>query len=133
MVDYAALIDTAADPLVIVLAILAIGALATHLFFRKSPLGRAIVRVVGLVMLTIALHRAGIAPYRPLELTGSLLRDGVHGALKIAWWLWAAWFVVGFLRVFVIVERRPHEGKLLQDLLAGLVYLASFFAIVSYV
>jgi small-conductance mechanosensitive channel len=33
----------------------------------------------------------------------------------------------------VIVERRPREGKLLQDLLAGLIYLAALFAIVSYV
>ncbi|TMK27063.1 MAG: mechanosensitive ion channel, partial [Alphaproteobacteria bacterium] len=44
-----------------------------------------------------------------------------------------AWFLVGFLRAFVIVERRPREGKLLQDLLAGLIYLVALFAIVSYV
>src|SRR4029077_7962850 len=54
-------------------------------------------------------------------------------ALKIAWWLWAAWFVVGFLRVFVVTERRPREGKLVQDLLAGLIYLAAVFAIIAYV
>ena len=133
MVDLSALIDTVADPLVLVLGLLTLGALATHVFFRSYPLGRAIVRVVGLVTLTIALHRSGIVPYRPLELTGTPVRDLVHGTLKIAWWFWAAWFVVGFLRAFVIVERRPREGKLLQDLLAGLVYLAACFAIVSYV
>lgn len=44
-----------------------------------------------------------------------------------------AWFLVGFLRAFVIVEHRPREGKLLQDQLAGLIYLAALFAIVSYV
>ena len=33
----------------------------------------------------------------------------------------------------MIVERRPREGKLLQDLVAGLTYLAALFAIVSYV
>ena len=42
-----------------------------------------------------------------------------------------AWFLVCFLRAFVIVERRPREGKLLQDLLAGLIYLAALFTIVS--
>ena len=57
----------------------------------------------------------------------------VHGTLKVAWWLFAAWFVVGFLRAFVIVEHRPREGKLLQDLLAGLIYLVAVFAIIAYV
>jgi len=60
-------------------------------------------------------------------------RDAAHALLKMAWWLWTAWFLVGFLRAFVIVERRPREGKLLQDLLAGLIYLTALFAIVSYV
>ena len=66
-------------------------------------------------------------------MTGTPFLDAVHGALKVAWWLWAAWFVVGFLRAFVIVEHRPREGKLLQDLIAGLIYLAAVFAIIAYV
>src|SRR5207244_4199562 len=56
-----------------------------------------------------------------------------HGVVKVSWWFWTAWFLFGFLRAFVIVEHRPREGKLLQDLLAGLIYLAAFFAIVAYV
>src|SRR5207244_3545143 len=56
-----------------------------------------------------------------------------HGVVKVSWWFWTAWFLVGFLRAFVIVEHRPREGKLLQDLLAELIYLAALFAIVSYV
>lgn len=72
-------------------------------------------------------------PNQPLVLTGAPLEDAAHAALKIAWWAWAAWFVVGVLRVFVASERRPHEEKLVEDLLAGLIYLAAFFAIISYV
>ena len=53
--------------------------------------------------------------------------------VKIAWWLWAAWFLVGILRVFVVTEHRPREGKLIQDLLAGAIYLAAVFAIIAYV
>ena len=69
----------------------------------------------------------------PLPSTGSPFRDAVHGALQVAWWLWAAWFLVSCLRAFVIVEHRPREGKLLQDLLASLIYLAAVFAIIAYV
>jgi small-conductance mechanosensitive channel len=53
--------------------------------------------------------------------------------LQIAWWVWAAWLLVGILRIVLVFELRPREGKLLQDILAGLVYLAAFFAIVAYV
>jgi small-conductance mechanosensitive channel/CRP-like cAMP-binding protein len=134
LIDLSVVIETAAhDPLVVVLGLFAVGGAVTHLLFRSHPLGRAIVRVVFLILLTIALLDADIVPYQPLESTGTPFRVAVHGILKIAWWLWTAWFLVGFLRAFTIVERRPHEGKLLQDLLAGIVYLAAVFAIIAYV
>jgi small-conductance mechanosensitive channel/CRP-like cAMP-binding protein len=132
--DSPTVIETAAsDPLILVLTLFAIGGLLSHLLFRRYPLRRAVVRVVFLVLLTVALLRAGIVPYQPLEFTGSPLRDVAHAVLKIAWWFWAAWFLVGFLRAFVIVEHRPREGKLLQDLLAALLYLAAVVAIIAYV
>ena len=83
------------------------------------------VRVLLLVALTILLLHAGVVPYQKMTSTGVPFRDAVHGALKIAWWLWAAWFLVGVLRAFVVTEHRPREGKLVQDLLAGVVYLAA--------
>jgi small-conductance mechanosensitive channel/CRP-like cAMP-binding protein len=134
MGDWIVAIETAAsDPLVVPLGLLAAGGAVTHWLLRRYPLGRAVARIVLLILLTIALLHAGVVPYRPLELTGTPFRDVVHGTLKIAWWLGAAWFVVGFVRAFVIVDRRPREGKLLQDLFAGLVYLAAVFAIIAYV
>jgi small-conductance mechanosensitive channel len=94
---------------------------------------RAIARVVLLILLTVALLHYGVLPYKPLEMTDTPFREVVHGILKIAWWLGAAWFVVGVVRAFVIVDHRPREGKLLQDLFAGIVYLAAAFAIIAYV
>src|SRR5438552_7440376 len=133
MMDFASITEAARDPLVIILGIFIFGGVATYLFFKRHPLGRAVVRVIFLILLTIALLHADIVPYQPLALTGSPFRDAVHALLKIAWWLWTAWFLVGVLRAFVIFQRSPREAKLLQDLLAGLIYLACVFAIVSYV
>jgi small-conductance mechanosensitive channel len=121
------------DPLVCALAVFSIGGLLMHVLFRRHPLGRAMVRVISLAVLTIVLLRAGIVPYQPLQLTGDPVQDAAHAVLKIAWWLWAAWFLVGFLRAFVVTEHRPRESKLVQDLLVGLVYLAALFAIIAYV
>jgi small-conductance mechanosensitive channel len=82
-------------------------------------------------LLTVILLHADVVPYRPLQLTGSPLRDAVHAILKIVWWLWAAWFLVGVVRALIVFQRSPREAKLLQDLLAGVIYLAALFAIVS--
>jgi small-conductance mechanosensitive channel len=134
MIDLSVVTEAAErDPLVVILGVFVLGGLATHFLFKKYPIGRAIVRVVFLILLTIALVRADIVPYQPLLLTGSPFRDAVHGALKIAWWLFAAWFLVGVLRAVVVFQRSPREGKLVQDLLAGLIYLAAVFAIIAYV
>lgn len=55
------------------------------------------------------------------------------GALEAIWWLGAAWLAAGFLRAFVVLGRQPRESKMVQDLLAGLIYLAATFAIIAYV
>src|ERR1700719_4000812 len=133
MMDFASITEAARAPLVIILGVFIFGGVATYLFFKRHPLGRAVVRVVFLILLTIALLHADIVPYRPLALTGSPFRDAVHALLKIAWWLWTAWFLVGVLRAFVVFQRSPREAKLLQDLLASLIYLAAVFAIITYV
>lgn len=133
MIDFASITEAARDPLVIILGLFILGGVATYLFFNKHPIEHTVVRVVFLILLTIALLHADIVPYQPLALTGSPFRDAVHAILKIAWWFWAAWFLVGVLRAFVVFQRRPREAKLLQDLLAGLIYLAAVFAIITYV
>jgi len=134
MIDLSVLTESAErDPLVVAFGLMVLGGLTAHFLLKNHPLARAITRVITLILLTVVLVNAGIVPYHPLKSTGSPFLDVVHGALKVAWWLWAAWFLVGFLRAFVIVEHRPREGKLLQDLLAGLIYLAAVFAIIAYV
>ena len=133
MIDFSVSMEAAHDSLFVAFGLMVLGGLITHFLFKNYPFARAIIRVIILILLTIVLVSANIVPYRPLVFTGTPLLDVVHGALKVAWWLFAAWFVVGFLRAFVIVEHRPREGKLLQDLLAGLIYLVAVFAIIAYV
>jgi small-conductance mechanosensitive channel len=133
MLDFANVAAVLRDPLVATLSLFCLGVLLTHLLFRRHALARAIVRVVFLLVLTVVLLHAGVVPYEPLTRTGVPLEDAVRAALKIVWWFWVAWFLVGLLRAFVVAEHRPREGKLIQDLLAGLIYLAAVFAVIAYV
>jgi len=91
--------------------------------------------VIFLILLTLLLLPLydGIVPYQPLQLTGAPYRDTIAGTLKIAWWLWAAWFLVALVRALVIFEGRPRDGKLVQDILSALIYLTAAFAIIAYV
>ena len=121
------------DPLIIAFVALALGALLMHLLIRRHPLGKAIARVIFLIALTIVLVKADVVPYQPLKPTGIEFEDAIRRALAILWWLWAAWFLVAVVRVLIIAEHRPREGKLIQDLLAGLIYLAAILAVIAYV
>ena len=55
MMDFASITEAARDPLVIILGLFIFGGVATYLFFKRHPLGRAVVRVIFLILLTIAL------------------------------------------------------------------------------
>src|SRR5262249_28027169 len=52
---------------------------------------------------------------------------------KIIWWINTAWLLTGCARVFLIFERRPREGRLIQDLVIGLIYLGASLSVVAYV
>ena len=68
MTDLSAITGAAfRDPLALILGVFVLGGVVTHFLFKKYPIGRAIVRVLFLILLTIAFLHADIEPYRPLE------------------------------------------------------------------
>ena len=121
------------DPLVVAVFLLIVGVLSARLLFKSSTIGRALTRLVFFSLLTVVLLRGDVVPYEPLRPASTALRGVVSGGLKVAWWAWGAWLLVGFVRSFLNFERRPREAKLLQDILAGVIYLAAAFAIIAYV
>jgi small-conductance mechanosensitive channel/CRP-like cAMP-binding protein len=134
MVDLITVAESAArDPLLGAFVLMATGVLVSRLLFKQQPIWRAFARVLFLILLTLLLLHNGIVPYEPLHSTGTPFHDVIVGTLKVAWWLWAAWFLVALIRSVVVFEHRRHEGKLIQDLLSALIYLAAAFAIIAYV
>ena len=55
------------------------------------------------------------------------------GIAKIIWWINAAWSLISIVRVFLIFERQPREGRLLQDLVVGVIYVGAVLSVVAYV
>ena len=44
-----------------------------------------------------------------------------------------AWVLTSFTRIFLIFERRPHESRLMQDVVVGVIYLGAALSVVAYV
>jgi small-conductance mechanosensitive channel/CRP-like cAMP-binding protein len=109
------------------------GYVATWLLFRKRLSSRLIASLTLLGLLTWGLLGHGIQPYVPDESTANIETRVLVAIAKATWWLAVATVLVNTVRVFLIFERKPHEGRLLQDLLVGLIYLGTGLSIVAYV
>ncbi|VTZ48087.1 Cyclic nucleotide-regulated small mechanosensitive ion channel [Methylocella tundrae] len=102
------------------------------LSFRRDAMWRLAGRIGLFIALTAVLVSQGIEPYLPSgePAPGATGQTGVY-LLEILWWVALARSLVGIVDAFVIFERRPHESRLFQQLIAGLIYLGVLLAIVG--
>jgi small-conductance mechanosensitive channel/CRP-like cAMP-binding protein len=123
----------AADPLVGAGIVIALGFFSERYVRRHGTRTYFIVQLLIFTLMTALMVAGGVLPNRPGATAGPELRRLLADAVEIFWWLAAAWLATGFLRAFVVLERQPRQSKLVQDLLAALIYVAAGFAIVAYV
>ena len=122
-----------ADPFVQTGVLAVIGAVITHILLRRYPAGRLVFQLVFFLALTALLHHHGLVPYEITPDTTPAFQRVFVALAKVIWWLNAAWVLTAFTRVFLIFERRPREGRLIQDLVVGAIYLGAVLSIVAYV
>jgi small-conductance mechanosensitive channel/CRP-like cAMP-binding protein len=130
-ISISSILAMATDPLVLAGVVIVGGFFGARYWQERSSLARFLIQILFFVILTALLLGGGVVPYRPGVTSGSESRRFFVGALEVIWWLGAAWLTVGFLRAFVVMGRQPRESKLVQDLLAALVYITATFAIVA--
>jgi small-conductance mechanosensitive channel len=86
-----------------------------------------------LTMLTLLLVQAVGSPVAA-RVNDLNLEDRVWvGIIKIGWWFLCARAAIGLVMVFVIVENRPRETRMISDLLAAAIYIATALLVVEYV
>lgn len=112
-----------ADPLVQTGLLSLFGALTTHAALRHRPALRLVGQIILFAVLTLLLFWHGIVPYEGGPAQTSTLQSVFLGLAKIVWWVNAALTLVGCVRVFLIFERQPREGRLIQDLVIGMIYV----------
>jgi small-conductance mechanosensitive channel/CRP-like cAMP-binding protein len=100
---------------------------------RRSSLVYFLVQIAVFTTFTALLIVSGIVPYRTDVKLGPGSGRLLTGTFETVWWFASGWLAVGFLRAFVVLGQKPRESKLIQDLLAAVIYLAATLAIVAYV
>jgi small-conductance mechanosensitive channel/CRP-like cAMP-binding protein len=75
----------------------------------------------------------GLAPYEAQPAGEDGVNRAVAGLAKSLWWISGSMLLVSLIRLFLIFERTPREGRLLQDILVGMVFVGTALSIVSYV
>jgi small-conductance mechanosensitive channel len=122
-----------ADPFVQTGVLALAGAIITRILLRKYPAWRLVVQLVFFAALTALLLYYGIVPYEIAPEDTPIVERVFVATAKIIWWINAAWLMTSSARVFLIFQRRPREGRLIQDLVVGAIYLGAALSVVAYV
>lgn len=120
-------------PLVLINILGLAGILIWHIQGRSRPTGRLIVQILFFATMSLVLGLGGILPYQldqtELEGTGLLIAKSA----RILWWTHLAWTIIGFVHIYIGLNRRPREAHLLQDLIVAVVYLGVALSIIGFV
>ncbi len=123
--------DLLLSPLVQIVLLGMAGIITWHLQGRGRPTARLVTQIAFFVAMTAVLVANDIAPtqYQPVN-SGS---DYLLATAKLLWWMHLSWATIGFVRIYVVLDGRPREARMLQDLIVAAVYLGVTLSILAYV
>ena len=111
--------------------LLVLATVAVRVTLGRNPTIRFVVSVCFFALLTATLLSHDIAPYSP-DLGDPLLSQRIMtGLFKAVWWIGGAVVMVSAVRLFLIFENKPQEGRLAQDLVIGIIYLGAGLALIA--
>ena len=112
--------------------LLVIDAALWHLAPFKQRVTRVCVRLALFAMFSTIIINAGVSPLQAPLFTDDRVEQLGATALGIMWWLYAARVLTEVLGL-VLMRRIGHSGRLLQDVIGALVFLAAIVAAAGYV
>jgi len=125
--------EVAALPLAWLILLGLTGMIVWKLIGRGRSNLRLVVQIVFFAAMTLVL----IFGHIPLGQSGGLRVDDAHLAFVILaqmlWWLHLSWAVIGFVRIYLVLEGRPREARLLQDIVVGAVYVCVALSALAFV
>lgn len=108
------------------------GIIVWHLQGRDRPKARLVIQIVFFTAMTAVLSFGGILPYRVGETFGNDMPAFLAISARVLWWTHLAWSLIGVVRI-IVLDRRPTEARLLQDLMVAVVYVGVALSILAFV
>jgi small-conductance mechanosensitive channel len=134
MVDPRVVVDVWKSALIDVALVGIAGIVVWHLIPRRYANTRLIIQIGFFLLMSAMLARQHVFPFAPAEEPVEMTARAVLiGSVKLLWWLHLAWALIGFVRIYLVLERRPREARLLQDLVVGAVYAGVLLSIFAFV
>lgn len=120
-------------PLVLVNILGIAGIVVWHVQGSNRPTGRLIVQILFFTGMSLVLYVAGIAPHQPDD----VYMEGFAGLLsksaRVLWWTHLAWTIIGFIHIYVRLNRKPREAHLILDMAVAAIYLGVALSVLGFV
>ncbi|MET3580353.1 small-conductance mechanosensitive channel/CRP-like cAMP-binding protein [Mesorhizobium robiniae] len=109
------------------------GIVVWHVIPRRLSTTRLIVQIAFFLTMSVLLLDRAVIPYEPTRGNETTAGAILVGSAKVLWWVHLAWALIGFVRIYLVFERKPREARLLQDLVVGIVYVGMLLCILAFV
>jgi len=122
--------DAILSPVIQIVVLGVAGIAIWHLQGRRRPNARLVVQILCFGVMTAVLLQSdmSVVRFEPPAFGNRLVI-----VAKTLWWVHLAWAIIGFARLYLDLDGRPHEARLVQDLLVAAIYLAAGLAVLSFV
>ncbi|WP_291976161.1 MULTISPECIES: mechanosensitive ion channel family protein [unclassified Chelatococcus] len=121
------------SPLALINLLGVVGIIVWHVVPRKLATTRLIAQLGFFAAMTGVLLHERIVPYRMEGFGAVETSDLILILAKVLWWIHLAWAVIGFVRLYLVIEGHPNQARLLQDIFVAVIYLGVVLAILSFV
>lgn len=120
-------------PLVLINTLGIAGIVVWHVQGASRPTARLIVQILCFTGMSVVLIAGHIAPHQ----SDDIYKQGVPALLsksaRILWWTHLAWSIIGFIHIYVRLNRKPREAHLIQDMAVAVIYLGVVLSVIRFV
>ncbi|AWM85522.1 cyclic nucleotide-binding domain-containing protein [Microvirga sp. 17 mud 1-3] len=122
-----------ADPAVQLFSLGITGIVVWHLIPRALANERMLAQLAIFSVMTFVLVHAHLAPLTYADGGTQDANAILLTSAKILWWVHLAWAIIGIVRLYLVLNGRPREARLIQDLIVGVVYLGMGLSVLAFV
>ncbi len=109
------------------------GIIIWHLIPRRRSNTRLVVQIIFFGLMTAILVGNNLTPFGSEASGTPETATLLVISARLLWWVHLAWAIIGAVRIYLVLEGRPREARLLQDIVIGVVYLGVALSILAFV